>query len=88
MIITTSGQHRLCGADAGKTCWRVSAIYHCCIRFGKSRTWALLKIREIFPDGTRDVLVENWWSDMSNLQERHVRLSMPEPATALRRMAA
>ena len=48
---------RLIGADATRTCWRVAAIYRCCLRYDASPEWAIGRMREIFPDGTRDHMV-------------------------------
>lgn len=44
---------RLRDRDPVYTCWRVAAIRRCVTRHGKSRTWALEKLREIAPDGSR-----------------------------------
>lgn len=55
-------------------CWRVAAIYRCCIRFGKTKAWALDRLREISPEGRRDSVADNWWMDMAQLQQRYARL--------------
>lgn len=57
-------------------CWRVSAIYRCCIRYRKSKDWALEKLREISPEGHRDIMANIWWMDMADLQDRHGRLNI------------
>lgn len=49
-------------------CWRISAIYRCVLRFGKDRNWALEKIREISPDGTRDHMVDLWFSNIEDVR--------------------
>lgn len=51
--------------------WRMAAIYRCCINAAKTRDWALEKVREVFPDGSRDHVVDLWFTDMLRLQERH-----------------
>lgn len=48
---------RLRDRDPVYTCWRVAAIRRCVTRHGKSRTWALEKLREIAPDGSRDQML-------------------------------
>jgi hypothetical protein len=48
--------------------WRMAAIYRCCIRFAKDEAWALEKVREIHPDGSRDALVGVWFMGMADLQ--------------------
>ncbi|MCW3784292.1 hypothetical protein [Defluviimonas salinarum] len=73
--IAPAAIHRLAGQDATRTCWRMAAIYRCCIRYGKDEAWALRKVREIFPSGSRDAVVTNWFTDMAALQERHLRLN-------------
>ncbi|MCE6958789.1 hypothetical protein LAZ40_06970 [Cereibacter sphaeroides] len=60
-----------------RICWRVAAIYRCCIHYRKSRDWALEKLREIAPDGARDGMLENWWYDMVQLQDRHAARQAP-----------
>lgn len=60
--------------------WRTAAIYRCCLRFGKDASWALRKIREICPDGSRDHLVENWFIDMDRLRDlREYRARIHDP---------
>lgn len=61
---------RLIGADAARTCWRVAAIYRCCLRHGASPSWARDRLREIYPDGSRDHLVEAWFLGMDLLRGR------------------
>lgn len=53
-----------------KRAWRTAAIYRCCLNRGMDKDWAMEKIREIAPDGTRDHLVELWFVDMDRLRER------------------
>lgn len=48
--------------------WRVAAIYRCVLRRNMSQEWALAKIRESFPDGSRDDLVDRWFLDMDRLR--------------------
>lgn len=55
--------------------WRVAAIYRCCLRHGADEAWALRRLREIFPDGSRDHEVENWFTDMTELRARR----QPQP---------
>jgi len=52
-------------------CWRVSAIYRCCLRYRKSKDWALEKLREISPEGHRDIMADIWFTDIAQLQDRH-----------------
>lgn len=61
-----------------KRAWRGAAIYRCCVRFGKDRDWAIEKIREIAPDGSRDHLVHLWFVDIEQMRARRVELSSPE----------
>lgn len=42
-------------------CWRVAAIRRCVDRKGMSRDWALSKLREIAPDGSRDQMLTTWF---------------------------
>lgn len=70
----TSAQGKASGSrlrQSGMRFWRMAAIYRCCIRFGKDHAWALDKVREIFPDGARDSVVDNWFVDMGVLQARY-----------------
>jgi len=47
--------------------WRMAAIYRCCIRFEAPHDWAIERVRELYPDGSRDRDVENWFTDMPDL---------------------
>lgn len=51
--------------------WRMAAIYRLCLRRSLSRDWALQKVRDIAPDGSRDYVVGLWFTDMARLQQRH-----------------
>lgn len=69
-------------------CWRVSAIYRCCLRYRMSKDWALEKLREISPEGHRDIMAEIWFTDIGQLQDRYAaqkaqteeKLSLPMAA--------
>jgi len=67
-------------------CWRVSAIYRCCLRLGKSKAWALEKLREISPDGKRDHMADIWFANMDSVRRYHFaqveKHQMPELAAA------
>ncbi len=54
-------------------CWRLAAIYRCCIRFGMDSAWALRQVRGVSPDGGRDHMVANWFTDMDRIRELHQR---------------
>ena len=79
---------RLIGADATRTCWRVSAIYRCCLRYEASPEWALGRLRDIFPDGTRDHMVDVWFMGMEGLRARRRMPEAAEPAAQPLSMAA
>lgn len=59
--------------DPLRAAWRLCAIYRVCLRKSRSKLWALHEVRRIFPDGSRDALVENWFIDMAVLQDRYRR---------------
>lgn len=71
-----------------KTAWRTAAIYRCCRRYGKDRIWAMGRIREVAPDGTRDHLVDIWFNDTERLFQRHRQASAGAAAGADLRLAA
>lgn len=52
---------RLRDRDPIYTCWRVAAIRRCVDRKGMSRAWALARLREIAPDGSRDQMLDAWF---------------------------
>lgn len=52
---------RLRERDPIYACWRVAAIQRCVNRKGMSRDWALAKLREIAPDGSRDQMLYAWF---------------------------
>lgn len=79
---------RLIGADATRTCWRVAAIYRCCLRYDATPEWALGRLREIFPDGTRDHMVDVWFMGMEDLRARRRMLEASEPEAQTLSMAA
>lgn len=51
--------------------WRMAAIYRCCLRYEADPQWALSRVREIHPDGSRDKEIDNWFTDMAELRQRH-----------------
>lgn len=51
--------------------WRMAAIYRCCLRHEADPEWALMRVREIYPDGSRDREVDNWFTDMAELRQHH-----------------
>ncbi len=53
--------------------WRIAAIYRCVLNYGMQRDWALSRVRELFPDGSRDGLVDNWFTDIDSVREYIVR---------------
>lgn len=54
--------------DPDMICWRVAAIYRCCLRLGMSRDWAISKLREISPEGHRDHMADLWFADIENVR--------------------
>lgn len=52
-----------------KRCWRVAAIYRTTLSRALPKSWAIARIRDIWPDGSRDIIVENWFIDLGRLQE-------------------
>lgn len=67
---------RLVGADSMRTCWRVAAIYRCCLHYGASEAWARERLAEIFPHRPVEEIVHNWFVDMPALRRRYsLRLS-------------
>lgn len=79
---------RLIGADATRTCWRVAAIYRCCLRYDASPEWAIGRMREIFPDGTRDHMVGIWFMGMEGLRERRRQLEVAASDDSMLSIAA
>ena len=63
-------------------CWRMAAIHRCCIRHGKTRDWALARVREICPDGHRDHMVDVWFMGIDRIR------TFPEPDRSFLGMAA
>lgn len=63
-----------------KRCWRVAAIYRLMLSRALPRSWAIARIREIWPDGSRDIIVDNWFIDLGKLQEAR-RASRVAPLT-------
>ena len=59
--------HRLQGQDAAQSCWRVAAIYRCCLRLGMGREWAAEKIYAFLPEGSREAMLDSWFTDMDAL---------------------
>lgn len=51
-------------------CWRVAAIYRCVIRYGKPFDWAIEEMRRLYPDHSRDAVVENWFVDIDRIRVR------------------
>lgn len=51
-------------------CWRVAAIYRCVLRYKKPREWALEKLREIAPDGSRDQMLDIWYLGIERLWDK------------------
>ena len=49
--------------------WRIAAIYRCVLNHEMPRDWALMRVREIFPDGSRDSLVDNWFTDIDSVRD-------------------
>lgn len=70
-VASTSHARSLRRRHPDMICWRVSAIYRCCLRYRKSKDWALEKLREISPEGHRDIMADIWFTDIDRLQERH-----------------
>ena len=82
VVAVSSRKHLLRSSDM--ICWRVAAIYRSCVHYGKEKSWAISKMRELFPNGSRDSLIENWWYDMPSLQARHAaKRSLVENSIAL-----
>jgi hypothetical protein len=48
--------------------WRMAAIYRCCLRYEKDEAWALEKVREVHPDGSRDGMVGIWFMGMEEFR--------------------
>jgi hypothetical protein len=57
--------------DQDMICWRVSAIYRCCLRLGMDKAWALKKLREISPEGHRDHMADVWFMNIEDLRRRY-----------------
>ncbi|MFX4300314.1 hypothetical protein [Pseudosulfitobacter pseudonitzschiae] len=53
-------------------CWRVAAIYRCCLRLGMSKEWALEKLREICPEGHRDHMADVWFSNIEDVRRYYM----------------
>jgi hypothetical protein len=73
-------------------CWRVAAIYRCCLRVGMSKEWALEKLREIAPDGKRDHMADIWFAGMNYARHHYmineVGIKIPEDMDDSMDMAA
>ena len=67
---------RLRDRDPIYVCWRVSAIHRCIVRFDKGREWARGKLREIAPDGSRDQMLDVWFTGIELIRETHERNRM------------
>lgn len=65
---------KLYQSNPDKRCWRVAAIYRLALCRGLPKDWAMARMREIWPDGSRDGVVENWFIDLARLRGlRHAR---------------
>lgn len=79
MTVMTFEKPAFARRDRDMICWRVSAIYRCCLRLGMSREWALEKLREISPEGHRDHMVNVWFANIEDVR-RHYMDSKSTPS--------
>jgi hypothetical protein len=87
MTVVTFNTPAFARRNRDMICWRVSAIYRCCLRLGKSKTWALEKLREISPEGKRDHMADIWFANIEEVRRYHFSCTeaqedMPEMAQA------
>lgn len=82
MTIVTVDTPAFARRNPDMICWRVSAIYRCCLRLGMSKDWALEKLREISPEGHRDHMADVWFANMDSVRRFHMaqHAAAQEPA--------
>jgi len=71
MTIETLKKPAFARRNPDMICWRVSAIYRCCLRLGMDKDWALEKLREICPEGHRDHMADLWFSNIEDVRRFH-----------------
>ncbi len=80
MTVVTFKTPAFARRDADMICWRVSAIYRCCLRLGMPKSWALEKLREISPDGKRDHMTGVWFSNIESVRSYYFsRIQTADP---------
>lgn len=67
--------------DPDMICWRVAAIYRCCLRMGMNKDWALKKLREVSPEGHRDHMADLWFANMDDVRAYYFRNGRPQDFT-------
>lgn len=72
MNVATFEQPAFARRGQDMICWRVSAIYRCCLRLGMSKDWAIEKLREICPEGHRDHMADVWFANMEDVRRRYL----------------
>jgi hypothetical protein len=71
MTIVTFDQPAFTRRNPDMICWRVSAIYRCCLRLGMSKEWAVSKLREISPEGHRDHMADLWFANIESVRRHY-----------------
>lgn len=73
MTVTCISSHPRIDRNPDMTCWRVAAIYRCCLRLGMSKDWAVEKLREISPGGQRDHMADVWFMGIEDARRHYQR---------------